>query len=119
MLGFFKKGEAKSDPPATAVESTSWFDRLKKGLRKTGSQLGGLFVGRKIDEALFESLETALLQADAGVQATEHLLQALRQRVKRDRLETADQLKLALEAELTTMLAPSSVRWTVGSANRS
>ena len=84
----------------------SWFGRLKSGLRRTGSQLTGLFVPKRIDETLFEDLESALIQADAGLVATQHLIDALRQRVRRDRLETAEQLKMALQEELTTLLGP-------------
>jgi fused signal recognition particle receptor len=94
----------QTDAPEAA--SGSWFSRLKQGLKKTGASLGGLFGGAKIDEALYEELETALLAADAGVTATAHLIGALRQRVKRERLETAAQLKDALGAELALLLAP-------------
>lgn len=94
---------------ATQAERTSWFNRLRTGLKKTGSQLTGLFGLRKIDEGLFEELETALLSADAGIDATEHLLQQLRTRVRKDRLENADQLKAALIDELTKLLQPLEV----------
>lgn len=87
-------------------EQASWFSRLRQGLRKTGAQLSGLFGGRTIDEALFEDLEAALLGADAGVDATEHLLRAMRARVKRDRLESPAELQEALAGELEAMLAP-------------
>ncbi len=91
---------------AEASDRSSWFNRLRSGLKKTGSQLTGLFGGGRIDEALFEELETALLSADAGVEATEYLLQQLRDRVRKDRLETAQQLKEALIDELTRLLQP-------------
>ena len=92
MLGLFKK--------SSAGPSAGWFERLKGGLAKTRSQIGGLFPGRRIDEALFEDLETALLAADAGVAATEHLLAGLRARAKKRGLETAEQLKTELHAML-------------------
>jgi len=91
---------------AARAERASWLGRLRTGLAKTGSQLTGLFGLRKIDEALFEELETALLSADAGVDATMHLLQQLRTRVRKDRLENADQLKEALVEELVKLLHP-------------
>lgn len=109
MFGFRKKAQGTPDLDAAeraAPSAGSWVDRLRAGLKKTGSSIGGLFGGKRIDEALFEDLETALLSADAGITATAHLLQALRARVKRDRLETADQLKDALADELTALLAP-------------
>ena len=88
------------------IITSSWFRRLRQGLRKTGAQLSGLFRGGKVDEALFEDLEAALLGADAGVEATEHLIRALRARVKRDGIETPAELQRALASELETLLAP-------------
>jgi fused signal recognition particle receptor len=99
LLGFLKKSEGSS----TGV---AWLDRLKRGLAKTGSQLSGLFGGARIDEQLFEELETALIAADAGLTATARLLERLRTRVKKDRIETPAALKEALVAELSELLAP-------------
>jgi len=93
----------KHEPDA---ERASWLQRLRRGLAKTGTQLSGLFQGGRIDEALFESLEDALLGADAGVEATGHLLAALRARVKRERLESADDLRRALASEVERLIAP-------------
>jgi fused signal recognition particle receptor len=98
MLGLFKKSDVASKP--------NWLDRLKGGLAKTRSQLGELFTGRRIDEALFEDLETALLSADAGVAATAHLLAQLRLRAKKLGLETAEQLKAELRTTLVEILSP-------------
>jgi fused signal recognition particle receptor len=59
----------------TPVEQKqSWVARLKAGLSKTSSSLTTLFVGAKIDDELYEELESALLMADAGVDATQFLL---------------------------------------------
>ena len=101
MLSLFKNRGAESKP--------GWVSRLKGGLAKTRTQLGGLFSARRIDEALFEELETALLSADAGVAATEHLIAELRKRAKKNRLETAEQLKSELHALLVEMLEPLEV----------
>ena len=98
MLGLFKKNEAGSKP--------GWLERLKGGLAKTRSRLGGLFVGRRIDEALFEDLESALLSADAGVAATQYLIAGLRVRAKKRGLESAEQLKVELHAMMVEMLSP-------------
>lgn len=89
----------------------SWAQRLKSGLARTRgsftSQVAGLFgVGAKIDEALFEELESVLLTADVGVEATQHLIEMLRRRIKRERLTDASQLKDALKAELSDLLRP-------------
>ena len=92
------------------VPRRSWAERLKAGLSRTRSQLGGglssLFGRRKIDEELLEELESTLLMADCGIEATQHLIDQLRRRWKKDRLETADQLQQTLSDGLANMLAP-------------
>ncbi|MDD3328718.1 MAG: signal recognition particle-docking protein FtsY [Zoogloea sp.] len=97
-------------PAAPADKKRSWMDRLRAGLSRTREQIGGglssLFSRRKIDEELLEELETTLLMADCGVEATQHLLKELRLRWKRDKLETADQLQGALAEGLLSILAP-------------
>jgi len=95
---------------ASAPARRSWTDRLKAGLARTRQQLGGglasLFGRRKIDEDLLEELESTLLMADCGVEATQHLIGELRLRWKRDRLETADQLQKTLADGLHAIIAP-------------
>ena len=61
----------------TPAERKGWLDRLKTGLRKTGSSIATVFTGTQIDDALYEELEEALLLADTGVKATQWLLQDL------------------------------------------
>ncbi|WEN41039.1 Signal recognition particle receptor FtsY [Thauera sp. GDN1] len=96
--------------PAAPVAKKSWTERLKAGLARTRQQIGGglanLFGLRKIDEDLLEELESTLLMADCGVDATQHLMDDLRRRWKRDRLETADQLQKALADGLHEIIAP-------------
>ena len=121
MFGFFKSGAKSGDdagfPPAipestpVATPKTSWAQRLKQGLSRTRNaftgQIAGLLgAGAKIDEDLFEELEAVLLTADVGVDATQFLLTQLRSKVKRDKLADAAQLKDALKAELSALLAP-------------
>ncbi|HEX6828379.1 MAG TPA: signal recognition particle receptor subunit alpha, partial [Burkholderiales bacterium] len=119
MLSFFKKGK-DGDPPAAEApapaaeapaEKAGWATRLRQGLARTREQLGRkvgalLNVHRRIDEDLYEELETILLTSDVGVEATQHLLDELRHRVKRDALDDAMQLKQALREVLTALLAP-------------
>lgn len=94
---------------ATEVKATesrlSWLGKLKQGLSKTSKSFSTLFTGEKIDEVLYEELETALIMADSGVEATNRLLQALKQRVKREHLQSPAQIKQALRQELTQLLA--------------
>lgn len=101
---------------AQAPAKTSWLLRLKKGLSRTGQNIGGLFVDVKVDESLFEELETALIVADAGVEATGMLLNALRARVRKERITDASQVKAALREILADHLAPLEKRFPLGQA---
>jgi fused signal recognition particle receptor len=114
---------ATSEPAPAPEESSrpSWAQRLKQGLSRTREaftgQIAGLFgVGAKIDEDLFEELETVLLTADVGVEATQHLIERLRGRVRKERLTEAEQLKAALKSELTDLLTPLEKPLDTGSA---
>ena len=129
MFSFFKKKPkddaavstpATTDTPATepqvepsvqplaevVPEQRSWFNRLKAGLSKTSSSLTTLFVGARIDEDLYEELETALLVSDAGVEATQFLLDGLKRKVKEEKLTEAEQVKQALKSLLLDLLTP-------------
>ncbi|HEY5896999.1 MAG TPA: signal recognition particle-docking protein FtsY [Burkholderiales bacterium] len=96
------------------VAALSWAARLKAGLARTrevlNTPVSELFVRRRVDEALFEELETALLQADCGVAATQWLLDALRERTRRERIEDGETLKGALKDALTQLLTPLEKR---------
>ncbi|MCR8957019.1 signal recognition particle-docking protein FtsY [Variovorax sp. S2] len=91
---------------AMAAERKGWFDKLKTGLRKTGTGIQAVFVNAQIDEALYEELESALLMADAGVKATEFLLDDLRGRVKRQMATDATQVKKLLADAIADLLRP-------------
>ena len=117
MLKFWKK--SGDDADVSAVEPTTsgapiaaeptkapWLARLKSGLAKTGSSITGLFVGAKVDEALFEELESTLLMADAGVEATSFLIERLRERARKERIDDAQRLKDALAEILVELLRP-------------
>ncbi|ANY17590.1 cell division protein FtsY [Bordetella pseudohinzii] len=96
----------EAEPAAAAPKKASWLSRLKQGLARTGQSIGGIFVGVKVDENLFEELESALIMADAGIEATEKLLTALRARVKKERIEDPAQVKVALRQLLAEHLKP-------------
>lgn len=117
--------EASPLPPVTAepeptarVEQSKpgdnqggWFARLKQGLSKTSSSLGegmaSLFLGKKvIDDDLLDEIETRLLTADVGVEATTAIVQSLTQKVARKQLTDSGALYQALQAELTALLKP-------------
>ncbi len=108
---------AAAPSPSVPAERGSWLARLKKGLSRTGQSLGGLFVGVKVDESLFEELETALIMADAGVEASSKLLTTLRARVRRERLEEAGQVKAALRDILAEHLSPLEKPFPLGKAS--
>ncbi|HXE21716.1 MAG TPA: signal recognition particle-docking protein FtsY [Rhodoferax sp.] len=91
---------------AAAPERAKWLDKLKVGLRKTGSSISSVFTGAQIDEALYEDLEAALLTADTGVQATQHLLGEVRRRVKEGGVTHPVAVKNLLTEALTQLLRP-------------
>jgi len=100
-------------PPAvvTAETKAGFFARLKQGLSKTSASIGegmaSLFLGKKIiDDELLEDIETRLLTADVGVEATSVIIQRLTQKVARKELADAAALYKSLQAELATMLKP-------------
>jgi len=99
--------EPEPEPePAPAPEKKSWLSRLKQGLSRTGSSISSIFVGVKVDENLFEELETALIMADSGMEATESLLKSLRAKVKKERIDDAGKVKVALKELLAEHLKP-------------
>ncbi len=90
-------------PPLVRLK---WLDKLKSGLGKTASSLSRAFAGAQIDEALYEDLESALLMSDAGVLATQYLLQELRRKVKDSGVTHPVALKNILVTSLTELLLP-------------
>ena len=111
MFDFFKKDKTpEAQSKAEAPAQISWAKRLKQGLSRTRSQLGNqlasLFGGGKIDEDVYEELETILLTSDVGISATQALLDDIKQRVARQALSDTTQLKAALKDSLMALLAP-------------
>jgi len=123
MFDFFKKDKtpaspeaspavasANSNPSSSPNPSLSWTARLKQGLAKTrnqlGNQLASIFGGGKIDAEVYEELETILLTSDVGINATQHLLDDIKSRVKRQSLDDTVQLKAALKDALSDLLSP-------------
>ncbi|VVE86379.1 signal recognition particle-docking protein FtsY [Pandoraea bronchicola] len=99
-------GEIVAAPAQAPAAKRSWLTRLKAGLSKTSAGLTGIFIGVKVDENLFEELESALLMSDAGVEATTFLIEALRKKVKAERLTEGEQVKRALHDLLVDLLQP-------------
>ncbi|MFR0674070.1 signal recognition particle-docking protein FtsY [Enterobacterales bacterium AW_CKDN230030176-1A_HGKHYDSX7] len=110
--------------PARPEEvKTGFFARLKQGLSKTSASIGegmaSLFLGRKaIDDDLLEEIETRLLTADVGVEATSVIIQSLTQKVARKQLADADALYKSLQDELAGLLRPVEQPLRVQSQNK-
>jgi fused signal recognition particle receptor len=102
------------DTQRKPTDRRSWLDRLKSGLRKTGSSIAQVFTGTQIDDALYEELEAALLMADAGVAATEHLLKDLKQRVKDTKATNPAAVKALLIDAIADLLKPLEQPLTIG-----
>jgi len=134
MFSFFKKKTPPAVPAAAPVDLPApalpepvaapepeararWFDRLRHGLRKTGSGIAQVFTGTRIDDVLYEDLESALLQADAGVGATQFLLDDLKRRVKDNKTTAPAAVKGLLADALTDLLLPLQRQLVVGAAS--
>lgn len=140
MFSFFKKKAAPPPaapaptpaalPPAAAAVPAAapaadpapapkpgWFDRLKQGLRKTGGSIATVFTGTRIDDALYEDLESALLMADTGVGATEHLLADLKRRVKEAKATEPAAVKALLADAVADLLKPLERPLVIGEAS--
>jgi fused signal recognition particle receptor len=130
MFSFFKKRPTLDVTPPPAVsqpdvaeaptvdsagaDRRGWLSRLRSGLSRTGSSIAQVFTGAKIDDALYEELETALLMADTGVKATEFLLADLKRRVKAAGVTEPAAVKALLIDALADLLGPLEKALRVG-----
>ncbi|MYZ52140.1 signal recognition particle-docking protein FtsY [Malikia spinosa] len=103
------------DKPTAESGRQGWLERLKQGLRKTGSSLSTVFTGTRIDDELYEELETALLMADTGTQGTQYLLDDLKRRVKVAKVTDPAQVKGLLAQAITDLLQPLEKPLAIGS----
>nr|WP_297459648.1 signal recognition particle-docking protein FtsY [uncultured Halomonas sp.] len=106
---------ASEEPGEDTLEAPKrgWFARIRSGLGKTRANLtdgiADLFLGKKqIDDELMEDLETQLLLADVGIEATTEIIDNLSARVSRKELNEPQALYRALQDELAELLAPVS-----------
>ncbi|ROR98945.1 fused signal recognition particle receptor [Sinobacterium caligoides] len=100
-----------ADLPIKRGKKSGFFSRLKDGLSRTsanfGEGMGSLFLGKKeIDDELLEDLETQLIMADVGMEATGKIIGSLTRRVGRNELTDAEALYQALQEELSALLTP-------------
>ncbi len=105
--------EADEQAVEQPVEKKGLFHRLKSGLAKTSNTLtegmSSLVLGKKkIDDEVLEELETRLLMADVGMEATQRIINDLTQRSSRNELNDVDALMAALNDEMVKILRPIS-----------
>jgi fused signal recognition particle receptor len=97
---------AVTDPPPSGSARSGWLSRLRQGLGRTRDGLAQLLgAGARIDETLYEELESALLISDAGVQATTRILEQLRERIRRERIQDAQAIRPLLSQILAEQLS--------------
>ncbi|WP_105188295.1 signal recognition particle-docking protein FtsY [Pseudoalteromonas sp. T1lg48] len=101
--------QEQTEQETAEPKKAGFFSRLKKGLLKTklniGSGFASLFAGKKIDDELFEELETQLLTADVGVETTVKLIDNLTDAADRKQLKDGDALYELLKQEMSELLA--------------
>ncbi len=94
------------------------FSRLVKGLMRTRESIGAgfmaLFRGKKLDDDLFDELETQLLMADLGVDTTQRIMQSLTKQAKLHQLKDAEALYDLLKKEMAEILTPVSQPLAIG-----
>ncbi len=102
---------ATTEQPETPESpKLGWAARLKQGLTKSrdhmAKSLASVFGGGQIDEDLYEELETVLLTSDMGIEATEHLMNEVRDRVSLKGLKDGNELRQALKDAVYELLKP-------------
>jgi len=114
-------GSPKKGDEGSLGEGAGLFGRLRSGLARSrgalGDSLGTLLLGKKeIDESLLDALETQLLMADVGLEATEAVLERLTARVKRRALNDEDALMSELAEVLSEILSERHEPFSLGTA---
>ena len=99
----------KEEPVAAPKEKLSWYQRLRRGLARTSSQLTGqiasLFTKRKLDEATLQDLEDLLIQADLGVETAMRITDTLAsERYGKD--VSGEDVSRIMAGEITKVLSP-------------
>jgi fused signal recognition particle receptor len=121
LPGALAETGAEVHPLFTAAEASAtrqgWLNRLAQGLRKTGAGIAQVFTGTRIDDALYEELESALLLADTGVSATDFLLADLKRRVKESKATEPAAVKGLLADAVAELLQPLERALTIGAAS--
>ena len=108
-MKFFGGRKDSEDISAETAAKPGFFDRMKQAVSRTRESLSSKIEGivaltRTVDEATLENLEAALLTSDLGVQTTTTILDALRDRARRQAIEGGDELRALLKAQLRAIL---------------
>lgn len=107
-----------SEPQSQESNAPSFMGRMRNALARTGTGLGNLFLGAKvIDDALLDELETVLLMADVGVDATNSIIKELAEGVKRNQLGDGQALHKALKQQLLSKLQPCQLELDITDGN--
>jgi fused signal recognition particle receptor len=101
-------------PAPLPAERSGWLVRLRQGLARTGSGITQVFTGARVDETLYDDLESALLMADTGVKATTALLAELKRRVRTRKPADPAAVKALLSEVIAEWLAPLQRPFEVG-----
>jgi fused signal recognition particle receptor len=117
------KWKKNSEPSNTGSEALSFFQRLKAGLSKTRANFTGklatLLLGKKeLDAEVFETLETQLLLADVGIEATQKLIDDLSQKLKRKELNNVEAALESLQTDMEALLQPCQLELCTRSENK-
>lgn len=85
-----------------------FFEKIKQGLSKTASSISSVFTASELDDDFYDELEERLILADLGVETTEKAVDGLREKVRAQKLKTADEARTALREVLCGMLQVGS-----------
>ena len=109
--------------PTTSNDKRGLFARLKDGLKKTRTKLGGgigdLLLGKRvIDDDLIDGIEMQLLTADIGVEATQEIMETVRNKVSRNELQTIEALTNLIKDKLKEIITPSEKPLVIDSTHK-
>lgn len=119
MFNILKRKKSQENM-ASPSETTGFFERLKTGLAKTRAnfteKLAGLLLGKKeLNDEVFEVLETQLLLADVGIEATQQLMTDLSQKLKRKELNNVEAAIETLQEDMKNLLQPCQAELSLAS----
>ena len=85
-----------------------FFEKIKQGLSRTASSIGSVFTASELDDNFYDELEERLILADLGVETTQKAVDGLREKVRAQKLKSAEEARKALREVLCEMLQVGS-----------